>query len=107
MPRIVAAISALLMSAFGLFWMFAWLLGSNGYSEAKGTKLLVGNAFVVLLAVVASSIASGLIASVLRRRTTWPSLLVAPLSIVAACAMAIIAMFVVSLLIVGMVGTTH
>ncbi|HYG09967.1 MAG TPA: hypothetical protein VD835_08485, partial [Pyrinomonadaceae bacterium] len=60
---IVSVVTALLMIAIGVFWMFMWLVGTNGYSESKGGMILVSNLVLVISSVVGSTAASGWLAS--------------------------------------------
>lgn len=42
------------MAVLGAFWMFAWLIGSNGYNSSRGATVLGGNLLLVALALVGS-----------------------------------------------------
>ena len=78
---IVSAITALSMIAFGVFWMFMWLVGTNGYSESKGGMILGGNLALVILSIIISSAASGWLANKLGARLGWPMWAAAPVVI--------------------------
>ena len=95
------------MIAFGVFWMFTWLIGTNGYSESKG-KLILGSILaMVVLSVVASSATSGLLARKLEAKWAWPFWAAATLAVFVVVAVAVIALFVGSILIVAIFGSTR
>jgi hypothetical protein len=94
------------MAVFGAFWMFAWLIGANGYGETKGGIILGLNLLMVILAVVVSSAASAFLTKIIQAKTQWSVLLVAPLSVLVVVIVALFALFVGSLLIIGIVGQT-
>jgi hypothetical protein len=104
---IVSAVTALLMIAFGVFWMFMWLVGTNGYSESKGTLILGSNLVLVILAVVVSSAASAWATRKLEAKLAWPFWAAAPLAVVGVLAAAAVAMFAGSLLIIAVFGRTR
>jgi hypothetical protein len=66
---VVSLSTALIMIAFGVFWMFVWLIGTNGYSESKGGTILVLNLLMVILLVIVSSAASGFLTKILQAKT--------------------------------------
>ncbi len=39
------------MVVLGAFWMFMWLIGSNGFSSSRGGVILGGNLLLVALAI--------------------------------------------------------
>lgn len=43
-------ITAIAMVVIGAFWMFMWLIGSNGFSSSRGAVVLGGNLLLVALA---------------------------------------------------------
>lgn len=45
-------ITAIAMVVVGAFWMFMWLIGSNGFSSSRGAVVLGGNLLLVALAFV-------------------------------------------------------
>ena len=104
---IVSLITALIMTAFGAFWMFVWLIGTNGYSEAKGGTILALNLLLVILSVIVSSAASGFLTKMLQAKTGWSVFAAAPLAIIAVIAVSVFVLFAGSLLIVGVVGQTR
>jgi hypothetical protein len=104
---LVSLVTAVIMIAFGVFWMFVWLVGTNGYSEAKGGTILTLNLLMVILSVIVSSVASGFLTKVLQAKTGWSVFAVAPLTIIAVIAVSVFVLFVGSLLIVGVVGQTR
>jgi hypothetical protein len=104
---IVAGVTALLMIAFGVFWMFMWLVGTNGYSESKGTLILGSNLAMVVLSVAGSTVASGWLANKLKARPGWPMWVLAPSVILGVCTVTVIAMFVMSLVIIALFGRTR
>ena len=103
----VSAVTALLMIAFGVFWMFMWLVGTNGYSESKGTLILGSNLVLVILSVVASSVASGWLARRMETKRGWPFWAAALLAVFGVAIVAAVALFVGSLLIIAAFGRTR
>ena len=104
---IVSVVTALLMIAIGVFWMFMWLVGTNGYSESKGGMILVSNLVLVISSVVGSTAASGWLASRLKPREGWPTWVLALLVVFGVVAVAVILLFVGSLLIIALFGRTR
>lgn len=104
---VVSLLTALVMIAFGAFWMFMWLVGTNGYSEAKGGTILAANLVLVILSIVVSSAASAFLTGFLERKNGWSFFAAAPLSIVAVVAAAVAVLFVGSLIVISVVGTTR
>lgn len=104
---IVSLVTALLMIAIGIFWMFIWLVGTNGYGESKGTLILGGNLALVVLSVVVSGASSGWLANKLEARLGWPFWVAAPLAIFVAVAVSVVALFAGSVLIVLVFGQTR
>lgn len=104
---IIAVLQALLMLAVGVFWMFMWLVGANGYSERKGIIILGGNLVIAISAVIFASLASGWVASKFASRTTMSFWLIAPLTILVVTAVALVSMFIGSLIIIFAVGTSR
>lgn len=104
---VVSLITALIMIAFGVFWMFAWLIGTNGYSESKGGTILALNLLMVILSVVVSSAASGFLTKILQAKTQWSVFIAAPLTIIAVIAVSVSALFIGSLLVVLLIGQTR
>ena len=103
----VSVLTALIMVAFGIFWMFMWLVGTNGYSEAKGGTILVLNLLLVLLSIFVSSAASSFLTKTLQEKLALSFLLAAPLAVLAVVVASVIGLFVGSLIIVGVVGTAR
>lgn len=103
----VSGVTALLMIAFGVFWMFMWLVGTNGYSESKGTLILGSNLAMVISAVFATSAASGWLARKFEAKWAWPFWAAAALAVFVVLAVAVIALFVGSLLIIAVFGRTR
>ncbi len=104
MRIVVWAVTAVLMVIVGLFWMFIWLIGTNGYSEAKGGLILASNAVLVLVATIAATVASGWVAHRLAAATTWSPWVVAPLTILGVLVAIIVLLFVASTIIVIAIG---
>ena len=102
----VSVVTALIMILFGAFWMLTWLIGTNGYSEAKGLTILVGNAVLVLLSIIVAAVASGWLAKTLAARTAWSPWLTGPLAITAVTVVAVAALIIGSLLIIVFFGRT-
>lgn len=76
------------MVVVGAFWMFMWLVGSNGFSSSRGGIILGGNLMLVALAV------PGAIALARRFSQRWLNAglspwKAAPLAIACACAAAL------------------
>jgi hypothetical protein len=87
--------------------MFVWLIGTNGYSEAKGGTILVLNLLMVILSVVVSSAASGYLTKTLQTKTQWSVFIAAPLTIIAVIAVSVSALFIGSLLVIFLIGQTR
>jgi hypothetical protein len=104
---IVSLVTALIMIAFGVFWMFMWLVGTNGYSEAKGGTILVANLVLVILSIFVSSAASSILTKMLQAKTGWSIFAAAPLVTVTVIAVSVFALFVGSLIVIGVVGQTR
>jgi hypothetical protein len=104
---IVSGATALSMIAFGVFWMFMWLLGTNGYSESKGTLILGSNLAMVILSVVVSTAASAWLTNKLKAREGWPMWALAPSVILGVVTAAVILMFAGSLIIIALFGRTR
>ncbi len=104
MRIVVQAVTAVLMVIVSLFWMFMWLIGSNGYSESKGGLILTSNGVAVLVATIAATVASGWLAHKLASVTTWSPWVVAPLTILGVLVAIIVLLFIVSIVIVIAVG---
>jgi hypothetical protein len=104
---IVSGITALLMIAVGVFWMFMWLVGTNGYSQSKGTLILGSNLALVVLSVIVTTVASAWLTNKLKAREGWPMWVLAPSVILGVCTVAVIVMFVGSLIIIALFGRTR
>lgn len=104
---VVSLVTALVMIVFGVFWMFVWLVGTNGYSEAMGGTILGLNLLLVILSIVVSSATSAFLTKTLEAKTGWSVFIAAPLTVVAVVAVSIFALFVGSLIVVGVVGQTR
>lgn len=63
-----AAAASLPMGAIAAFWAMTWLISSNGYFGWRGEALVLGNAALALLAMVAGIGLSARWAHRLRRR---------------------------------------
>lgn len=103
---VVSAIAAVIMALFGVFWMFTWLIGTNGYSTSQGTTILLCNLVLVVLSIIISSVASGRLAKGLETRTAWSLWITAPLAILPMTVAAIVALFVGSVIVVLVFGRT-
>jgi hypothetical protein len=104
---IVSAITALMMILLGVFWMLMWLVGTNGYSESKGTVILASNLVLVILSIIVSSVASGWLANMLATRLRWPMWAAAAVVILGVLVVAVIVLFTGSLLIIAIFGRTR
>lgn len=49
--RLAGWFTAIAMLVVGAFWMFMWLVGSNGFSSSRGAVVLAGNLLLVTVAV--------------------------------------------------------
>jgi hypothetical protein len=98
---IVSIITALLMIAFGIFWMFIWLVGTNGYNSSTGGAILACNLALVILSVIISSAASGWLTNKLRARLDWPMWAAAPVVILLVLIVAITILVIGSLIIIA------
>jgi hypothetical protein len=104
---VVSLITALIMIAFGVFWMFVWLIGTNGYSESKGGTILALNLLMVIFWVIISSVASGYLSAKLQKKTGLSFFIAAPLTILMVIAVAGIALFIGSIIVVIVFGQTR
>jgi len=107
MRWIVSGITALIMLVFGAFWMITWLIGTNGYNTSTGTAILAGNLVLVLLSTIVASVASGWLAKKLQTRTEKSLWIIAPLCIFAVIAVAVIALFIGSIIIIAIAEATR
>jgi membrane protease YdiL (CAAX protease family) len=107
MRLVVPVITALVLIAVGVFWMFMMLVGTNGYNSSTGGKILVGNLVLVILTIIISSLASGWLAHVLQKRSGISPWIVAPLTVVTVTVVAVVALFFVGVLIVAVVDATR
>jgi hypothetical protein len=98
---IVSAITALLMILFGIFWMFTWLIGTNGYNGSTGGAILVSNLVLVILSIIFSSVASGSLANMLAARLRWPMWAAAPVVIFGVVLVSVVFLFIGSLIIIS------
>jgi len=98
---VVSAATALLMIALGVFWMFMWLVGTNGYDGSTGGAILAANLVLVILSIIFSSVASGWLAQRLAARLGWPLWASAPIAVLAAVTISFIFLFVGSLIIIA------
>ena len=98
---IVSGLTALLLGAFGVFWMFMWLVGTNGYNGSTGGAILACNLALVILSIIVSSVASGWLTNKLGARLGWPTWAAAPVVIVGVLVVAVIFLFAGSLLIIA------
>lgn len=62
--------TALVTLPLGAFWMFVWLIGTNGYSERQGGTILASILALVLIATLAAMAASRWLAA--RASARWP-----------------------------------
>ena len=97
----VSAITAFLMILFGVFWMFTWLIGTNGYNGSTGGAILACNLALVILSIIFSSAASGWLANVLAARLRWPMWAAAPVVIFGVVVVSVIFLFAGSLIIIA------
>ena len=104
---LVPGLTAGLMILVGLFWMFVWLLGANGYNSAQSGEILGLNFVLVLVAIGASSFFSDWSARALAARTQWSPIFISLVSIVCAALLAVIALFVGSVIILLVVGQSR
>jgi hypothetical protein len=107
MRWIVSGITALIMLVIGVFWMITWLIGTNGYNTSTGTTILASNLVLVLLSTIISSIASGWLTKRLVTSTGKSLWLIAPLCIIAVIAVAVIALFIGSIIIIAIAEATR
>ncbi len=103
---VVSGIAALIMLLFGMFWMFTWLIGTNGYSTSKGTTILLCNLVLVLLSIVVSSVTSGWLTKELQTRMTWSVWVTGPLAIFAVTLVTVSVLFFLSVVIILIFGRT-
>jgi hypothetical protein len=107
MRWIVSGITALIMLVIGAFWMITWLIGTNGYNTSTGTAILASNLVLVLLSTIVSSITSGWLAKKLQTKSGMSIWLIAPLCIFAVIAIAVIALFIGSIIIIAIAESTR
>ena len=107
MRVVVPVVTALVLIAVGVFWMFIMLVGTNGYNSSTGGMILGANLLMVLITVVIASVVSGWLAHVIQKRSGMSPWLVGPLTVVAVSAVSIVAIFVLGILIVGVAESTR
>ncbi|HEX7315618.1 MAG TPA: hypothetical protein VF297_16990 [Pyrinomonadaceae bacterium] len=108
MRVVVPIITALVLIVVGVFWMFMMLVGANGYNTSQGRTILVGNLVLVIITIVIASVASGLLAHVLQKRTGMSPWLAGPLTIVSATVVSIMVLFFIGgVLIISIVDSTR
>jgi hypothetical protein len=98
---IVSGVTALLLGAFGVFWMFMWLVGTNGYNGSTGGAILACNLALVILSIIVSSVASGWLTNKLRARLDWPTWAAAAMVVVGVLVAAVAFLFAGSLVIIA------
>lgn len=83
--RWAGGLTGIAMLLLGAFWMFMWLIGSNGFSSSRGSVILGGNLLLVALAIPG---AIWLACRLSRRWLTegWPLWKATPLAVVCAFA---------------------
>jgi magnesium-transporting ATPase (P-type) len=104
---IVSGITALLLIAFGVFWMFMWLVGTNGYNGSTGGAILACNLALVILSVIISSAASGWLTNKLRARLGWPMWAAAPVVIAGVLIVAVTILMVASIIIIAVADSVR
>jgi hypothetical protein len=104
---VVPVVTALIMIVVGVFFMFMWLIGTNGYNTSMGGTILGANLVVIIIAIVIASVVSGWLAHVLQARTGMSPWLVGPLTVVAVSAVSSIAIFLIGIIIIGVVDSTR
>ena len=107
MRWIVSGITAVIMLVFGAFWMITWLIGTNGYNSSTGGAILASNLVLALLSTIVASVASGWLAKKLQTKSGMSIWLIAPLSIFAVIAVAVIALFIGSIIIIAIAEATR
>lgn len=107
MRVVVPIITALAMIVVGLFFMFMWLVGTNGYDSSTGGTILIANLVVIIITIVIASVVSGWLAHFLQKRSAMSPWLAGPLAIVAVTAVSSIALFLLGIVIVGVVESTR
>ncbi len=103
---VVSGVTALIMILFGVFWMFTWLIGTNGYSESKGIVILVSNLVLVLLSIVVSSLTSGWLTKELQARMARSVWVTGPLAVLTVTLVAVSVLFVGSVIVILIFGRT-
>ncbi|MDQ4120713.1 MAG: hypothetical protein M3209_04615 [Acidobacteriota bacterium] len=104
---IVSLLTALIMIAFGVFWMFMWLIGTNGFSEKQGGRILALNLVMVIFSVIISSVASGYLSETIQKKAGLSFFIAAPLTILLVIAVVGLVMFIGSIIIAITFGQTR
>ena len=104
---VVPGVTALIMVVVGVFFMFMWLIGTNGYNTSTGGMILGANLVVIIIAIVISSVASGWLANVLQTRTGLSPWLVGPTTVVAVATVSTVAIFLIGVVIIGVAESTR
>lgn len=107
MKVVVPFVTALVMLVVGALWMLTIFIGMNGFTEREAMPILVANFVLVILAIVISSVVSGLLADVLQKRSGLSPWLAGPLVIVVVTVAANIAIFLIGAVIIGVVDSTR
>jgi hypothetical protein len=91
----------------GAFWMFVWLVGTNGYSERKGFAILASILGLVVVSIVVATATSGLLAARIQAATQWPGWVVVLGTVAAVLVAWLIILCVGSFAIVLLLGSTR
>lgn len=91
----------------GAFWMFVWLVGTNGYSERKGFAILASILSLVVVSIVVATATSGLLAARIQAATQWPGWVVVLGSVAGVLVAWLVVLCVGSFAIVLVVGSTR
>ena len=101
---VTSVITALIMSALGVFGFFTLMLGMNGVHESKAMPIFVGYVVLAVLAAVGFALVSGWGVKAFSTLTRWPAWAASPLLVVAASALGGVALFVCMTLLIIVLG---
>ncbi|HEX8353272.1 MAG TPA: hypothetical protein VF611_10250 [Pyrinomonadaceae bacterium] len=103
----VALVTAMILIVVGALDLLIMLPGMNVYGASTWTIILIGSSVLVLIAIVISSVVSGLLAHAIQTRSGISPWVVGPLTIVAVTAVAIVAMFLGISILSSIIGAVR
>lgn len=103
----VSLVTALILIVVGALELLVMLPGMNVYGASTWTIILIASLVIVLIAIVVSSVVSGLLAHAIQTRSGISPWFVGPLTTVAVTAVAIVAMFTSISIVSSIIGAVR